>query len=75
MSLDSWKQLALWSIEYSCLNDEQKAKSKRILMKTWAEFCAKIVKDYSGLMVSDDSSEINEKVAKGMYEAQKNKSS
>jgi adenosine deaminase CECR1 len=64
MSLYSWKQLALWSIEYSCLNDEQKTKGKRILMETWVGFCTEIVEEYGELL---DGEELDETKAEKAY--------
>jgi adenosine deaminase CECR1 len=54
MSLYSWKQLALWSIEYSCLNDPDKIKGRDILLQTWAVFCAEIVEEYGELLNGED---------------------
>jgi adenosine deaminase CECR1 len=47
MNLFCWKQLALWSIEYSCLNDHQKEEGYRIFQHDWQVFCENIVRDYS----------------------------
>jgi adenosine deaminase CECR1 len=63
MSLYSWKQLALWSIEYSCLSDPDKAKGKNILLQTWAVFCAEIVKDYGELLNGEKLNEAEAKKA------------
>ncbi|KAF3048577.1 hypothetical protein E8E11_006427 [Didymella keratinophila] len=58
MSLYSWKQLARWSIEYSCLSKNDKKKGLEILNEAWQEFCQIIVdvcddKD-TGMMNGDD---------------------
>jgi adenosine deaminase CECR1 len=58
MSLYSWKQLALWSIEYSCLTEEDKTKGYTIFKKSWKSFCENVVKRYGSLL------EHNEKISK-----------
>ena len=50
MSLYSWKQLALWSIEYSCLTEEEKTKRYTIFKKSWKTFCENVVKRYGSLL-------------------------
>ncbi|KAF7678676.1 metallo-dependent hydrolase [Alternaria burnsii] len=59
MSLYSWKQLARWSIEYSCLDTKQQKDGRQFLDESWSEFCQTIVKDYGGLMSEDNPREIN----------------
>jgi adenosine deaminase CECR1 len=54
MSLYSWKQLARWSIDYSCLEAPQKVEGHKILNQDWKEFCDYIVEEYGGLVVNDD---------------------
>mgnify|MGYP003624082233 CR=1 FL=1 len=54
MSLYSWKQLARWSIDYSCLKDPQKAEGHNYLNQDWKEFCDYIVEEYGGLVVNED---------------------
>jgi adenosine deaminase CECR1 len=49
ITIHSWKQLALWSIEYSCLLEEQKEKAEKIFLKSWKEFCELIVTLYGKL--------------------------
>ncbi|KAF2797534.1 Metallo-dependent hydrolase [Melanomma pulvis-pyrius CBS 109.77] len=49
MSIHSWKQLALWSLEYSCLSDEQKGRGKKIFLDSWEEFCKNVVSEYGKL--------------------------
>jgi adenosine deaminase CECR1 len=51
MSVHSWKQLAEWSIEYSCLNDTEKAAAMEIFKEEWEEFCNEVVKKYSTVAV------------------------
>ncbi|KAJ4331762.1 hypothetical protein N0V95_009813 [Ascochyta clinopodiicola] len=43
MSLYSWKQLARWSIEYSCLTPAQIEQGLQILDATWRDFCQLVV--------------------------------
>jgi adenosine deaminase CECR1 len=64
MSVYSWKQLARWSIDYSCLSKAQKAEGHRILNGEWKMFCEFIVKDYGKMMTGD---EIDPEKAKGIY--------
>jgi adenosine deaminase CECR1 len=64
MSLYSWKQLARWSIDYSCLSNNQKTKGHEILTQAWKEFCGQVVRDYGDLMAGD---EIDETKAKERY--------
>jgi adenosine deaminase CECR1 len=51
MSLYSWKQLARWSIEYSCLTEEEKQLGQQYLNNSWKEFCLTVVENYDELMV------------------------
>jgi adenosine deaminase CECR1 len=67
ISLYSWKQLAQWSIEYSCLSKVEKDHGKEILKKSWKEFCQTIVKDYGGLMSEENPEEINPYRAEAAY--------
>jgi adenosine deaminase CECR1 len=53
MSLHSWKQLARWSIDYSCLSDKQKSDGHEILAKDWTKFC-KLVVDKCGDIFNDN---------------------
>ena len=46
MSLHGWKQLALWSIKYSCLSDEEKDEATRIWRDDWEKFCDWIIETY-----------------------------
>lgn len=63
MSLYSWKQLARWSIEYSCLSKADKQKGLTILSEAWEEFCQIIVDvcddEKTGLMKGDDVDDTN----------------
>ncbi|KAF2438564.1 Metallo-dependent hydrolase [Karstenula rhodostoma CBS 690.94] len=49
MSVHSWKQLALWSLEYSCLEDEEKNTAEGYFRKAWGEFCDWVVEEYGDL--------------------------
>jgi adenosine deaminase CECR1 len=47
MTLHGWRQLAAWSIEHACLDDEQKSRGLAILDKDWEAYCKWIVAEYS----------------------------
>ena len=64
MSIYSWKQLARWSIDYSCLSMAEKSKGHEILTQDWKSFCQHVVDEYGGLMAGD---EIDEAKAKSAY--------
>ncbi|KAL5429710.1 hypothetical protein PMIN04_000093 [Paraphaeosphaeria minitans] len=49
MSVHSWKQLALWSLEYSCLKDHEKKTAEVHFKKAWVEFCDWVVEEYRSL--------------------------
>jgi adenosine deaminase CECR1 len=66
MSLYSWKQLARWSIDYSCLSKAEKAKGHEILVQDWKDFCEQVVHDYRDLMAGDELDETKVKEKK-MY--------
>lgn len=68
ISLYSWKQLARWSIEYSCLNKTQKEEGQHYLAEAWKEFCTSVVNDYEELLMKDGCLEIDEEKAKAAYE-------
>lgn len=63
MSLYSWKQLALWSLEYSCLSAVEKEKAESIWRTQWREFCQLVVKDYGDLVPGGSLDEPKAKVA------------
>lgn len=46
MNIHSWKQLALWSLEYSCLSKEEKERGKTIFLESWKEFCNVVVRRF-----------------------------
>jgi adenosine deaminase CECR1 len=71
MSIHSWKQLALWSLEYSCLKEEQKEKAEVYFRAAWEEFCDWVVATYSDLFdLYDDGSvkALSENRARAEYE-------
>ncbi|KAF2844598.1 Metallo-dependent hydrolase [Plenodomus tracheiphilus IPT5] len=47
MSLYGWKQLARWSLDYSCLSAEDKVEGHRLFDKDWNTFCKRVVKEYN----------------------------
>ena len=71
VSIHSWKQLALWSLEYSCLSDKEKREGKEKYLKTWEAFCQQIVADYSHLL---DGERINQERATAFYTPDRTKS-
>lgn len=46
MTLHGWRQLVEWSIEHSCLSEEEQMKASGILARAWEEFCEWVVKEY-----------------------------
>lgn len=46
MSIHGWRQLVEWSIEYSCLSDDDQVKAKAIMKREWEEFCNWIIEEY-----------------------------
>ncbi|KAI4950604.1 hypothetical protein J4E91_004489 [Alternaria rosae] len=67
MSLYSWKQLAKWSLDYSCLSVTEKREGHEILNKSWREFCRAVVRDYGPLMEDEPSVNINPYRAEASY--------
>jgi adenosine deaminase CECR1 len=39
MTLHGWRQLAEWSIEFSCLSEPEKAQAMAIFRREWEGFC------------------------------------
>lgn len=66
MSLYSWKQLARWSIEYSCLNEEEKKEGQKHLDDSWKQFCAEIAK-LEPLLMKEGCVEIDDKKAEAAF--------
>ena len=46
MSVHGWKQLAQWSIQHSCLSDEEGKQAIEIFERDWREFCTWVVATY-----------------------------
>lgn len=46
MSLHGWKQMAEWSLEYSCLSKEEIKRALEIFKKDWEEFCTWVIDTY-----------------------------
>jgi adenosine deaminase CECR1 len=59
MNIHGWKQLALWSLEYSCLSEADKERGKTIFLKSWKEFCEIVVTQYGGLGTFGEGEEKN----------------
>ena len=47
MNLFGWKQLAIWSLEHSCMDADERAKVERVWRTKWLEFCQWIVDTYT----------------------------
>ena len=58
MSLYSWKQLARWSIEYSCLKPEDVTKGLEILDESWRTFCKDVVDKYDAALMDGDKIDV-----------------
>jgi adenosine deaminase CECR1 len=70
MSLYSWKQLAQWSIDYSCMKESDIIAARKELDKRWQAFCEDIVKTYGPLVVLDKFGDtINGAQIENFYEA------
>jgi adenosine deaminase CECR1 len=65
MSLYSWKQLARWSIEYSCLSADEQKRGQEILTQDWKDFCQLVVIKCEGIMTGN---EVDEGKAKESFE-------
>ncbi|KAF7957701.1 hypothetical protein EAE96_003272 [Botrytis aclada] len=46
MSLHGWKQLAEWSLEYSCMDNEEKKDVTKEWTTRWRDYCQWIVDEY-----------------------------
>jgi adenosine deaminase CECR1 len=57
MTLYSWKQLARWSLDYSCLKDSQKKEGHRILANDWKAFIKFVKQEYGPIVVGDEVDE------------------
>ncbi|KAF2031189.1 Metallo-dependent hydrolase [Setomelanomma holmii] len=67
ISLYSWKQLAHWSIEYSCLSPTQQAEGHKCLDDDWKVFCDHVVNEYGKLIVDGN---VDDEKAKAMIREQ-----
>ncbi|KAF2260166.1 Metallo-dependent hydrolase [Lojkania enalia] len=54
ITIHSWKQLAIWSLEYSCLSKPEKRKGLMLLKRSWKQFCEDIVDKYESLLTAKD---------------------
>ena len=48
MTIHGWKQLAEWSIEHSCLSNEEKQRAMTIFERDFERFCEWVVETYGG---------------------------
>ena len=62
ISLHSWKQLALWSIEYSCLDEADKDRAVAIFTREWERFCVAVVDGFGHLVKEADVDEHGDEV-------------
>jgi adenosine deaminase CECR1 len=46
MNIHGWRQLAEWSIEFSCLKDSEKDRAMSIFHKEWEDFCIWIDREF-----------------------------
>lgn len=46
MSLLGWRVLAEWSIEFSCLDEEEMVATTEAWQRMWDRFCTWIVEEY-----------------------------
>jgi len=46
MNIHGWRQLVLWSIEHSCLDNEEKVRANAILAREWEEFCHWVIENF-----------------------------
>lgn len=54
MNLHGWRQLAEWSLEYSCLSVEEQKQGLKILRREWEKACEWIVAEYGSYADSLD---------------------
>jgi adenosine deaminase CECR1 len=57
MSLYSWKQLARWSLDYSCLSPADIKAGHAILANDWRAFCRFVKKEYGPIVVDNEVDE------------------
>ena len=46
MNIHGWRQLAEWSIEFSCLTDTEKTQAMSIFRREWEDFCVWIDREF-----------------------------
>ncbi|GAB7365754.1 hypothetical protein MBLNU230_g7089t1 [Neophaeotheca triangularis] len=46
MTLHGWRQLVEWSVQHSCLDEEQQRRAMKILAAKWEAFCQWVVGEY-----------------------------
>lgn len=46
MNLHGWRQLAEWSLIYSCLSEADKKEGLKIFRREWETFCEWIISQY-----------------------------
>lgn len=46
MGLAGWKQLIMWSLEHSCMNDAEKTSAAEAWEAQWEEFLLWVLKTY-----------------------------
>jgi len=57
MSLYSWKQLARWSLDYSCLDPAEIREGHLILANDWKSFCRWVKKEYGPIVIDNEVDE------------------
>ena len=50
MSLYGLRQLIEWSIDHSCMDDEERDQTRRTWEKLWKQFCDQLVREYPDLV-------------------------
>jgi len=58
MSVHGWRQLAEWSLEFSCLSEDEKKEGLEIFRREWEEFCEWIVEKYDAYAESLDIQQV-----------------
>lgn len=46
MSLHGWHQMAIWSIEHSCMSPAERGRAMTLFEQDWEVFCDWIVQEY-----------------------------
>jgi adenosine deaminase CECR1 len=47
MNLHGWRQLAEWSLQYSCLGPDDLRMAQTIFKRKWEAFCERVVEKYA----------------------------